>query len=178
MVSSHRQKGFSLVEIVVAIGIFAFAAVAILSLFSVALKMRADASLETRSFIIAEEVFSSIRMSGSIKDAMFRDGPALQIRNNQTVDLTRDKVVLGYPTNATVPFGLWHSARGQSPQQIWQNGALEPWALANQITTLAYVRGEATSQPNLYRIICEVRTPASLPLSKSKVITYATLFTL
>jgi prepilin-type N-terminal cleavage/methylation domain-containing protein len=172
------QKGFSLVEIVVAIGIFAFVAVAILSLFSVALKMRAESNLETKSFIIAQELFSSIKMAGGLNKAIFRDGPALQLRNNQFVDLTKDSVVIGYPNGTTVPFGLWHSARGQDPKLVWESGNLQAWAIANQISTLAYLRAEPTQSPNLYKVICEVKDPASLPLSKSKVIGYTTLFNL
>lgn len=161
-----------------AIGIFAFVVVAILSLFSVALKSRADSALETRATIIAGEVTSVIRMSGGLKTAMFRDGPALQDRNNQMVDLTRESVVLGYPTGTTVPFGLWHSARGKDPRRVWEDGALEPWAATNQISLLAYVRAVPTSTPGLYQLICEVRSPAALPLSRSKIVTFTTLFTL
>ena len=173
-----KSAGFSLVEAVVAIGIFAFVAVAILSLFSVALKSRADSALETRATIIAEEITSVIRMSGGLKNAMFRDGPALQDRNNQTVDLTREAVVLGYPTDTTVPFGLWHEARGKDPRRVWEEGALEPWVAANQINLLAYVRAVPTLTPGLYQLICEVRSPAALPLSHSKTVTFTTMFAL
>jgi len=175
---NKNELGFSLVEIVVAIGIFAFVAVAILSLFSVGLKNRAESHLESASTMIANELFSSIKMTGGIKAAMFRDGPALQARNNQTVDLTKDSVVIGYPKDTTVPFGLWHSARGQTPKALWESGNLESWAIANQISTLAYIRAEPTSVPNLYKIICEIRSPASLPLNKSRVNTYTTLLNL
>jgi hypothetical protein len=174
----RNNAGFSLVEVAVAVGIFAFAAVGILSLFSVALKSRADSALETRSAIIAEEIVSIIRMSGGLKNAIFRDGPALEERNNQSVDLTRDAVVLGYPTDTTVPFGLWHPARGKDPRRVWEDGALEPWVEANRISTLAYVRAVPTPTPGLYQLICEVRSPAGLPLSLSKTVTFTTMFAL
>jgi len=171
-----KVSGFSLVEIVVAIGIFAFAAVAILSLFSVALKLRADSSLETKAAIIAQELYSSISMAGGPKTASFRDGPALLARNNQKVDLTKEKIVLGYPTDTTTPFGLWHSSRGQDPEIVWENGITQSWAFANQIQTLAIISAKSVgSNPKLYQVTCEVRTPASLPLSKSKVNTFTTL---
>jgi len=178
MARVKNSAGFSLVEIVFAIGIFAFVAVAIISLFSAALKSRADSALETRAAIIAEEIMSAIRMSGGLKTVMFRDGPALQERNNQLVDLTRETVVLGYPIDTTVPFGLWHSARGKDPRGVWEGGALEPWAAANQISLLAYVRAVPTPTPGLYQLICEVRSPASLPLSRSRTVTFSTMFAL
>lgn len=172
-----KNAGFSLVEIVLALGIFAFAAVSILSLFSVALRLRSDSSLETRAFIIAEEVYASIAMSGGPKAAVFRDGPALHARNNQRVDLTRGKVLLGYPSDTTTPFGLWHPSRGQDPQVVWENGITQPWAMDNQIQTLALASAHPTSPgSSLYRVVCQVRTPATLPLSKSKVETFVTLF--
>lgn len=175
---TKSNAGFSLVEIVVAIGLFAFVAVAILSLFSVALKTRADSHLEGMSTIIANELFSSIKMSGGIEKAMVRDGPALQIRNNQSVDLTKDSVVIGYPINTTTPFGLWHSSRGQDPKTVWEDGKLEAWAINNQIATLAYLRAERTPNPNLYKVICEIRSPAILPKNKSHINIYTTLFNL
>ncbi len=179
IVRVNNAMGFSLVEITIAIGLFAFVAVAILSLFSVALKSRADSSLETRSAMIAQEVFSNIKMSGGLERSIFRDGPALQARNNQLVDFTRaQSVVLGFVSDTTVPFGLWHSSRGQDPKFLWETGKLEPWAQANQIQTLAYVH--ATPVPasggRLYQLTCEVRTPAALPLTKSRVNTYTTYF--
>jgi len=169
--------GFSLVEIVVAMGIFAFAAVAILGLYSVALKTRADSTLETRSAIIADEVFNVIAMSGGLGGVLFRDGPALQPRNNQRVNLSGgEKVLLGFVGGTTVPFGLWHSARGQDPQKVWENGVTDSWAFSNGIELVALVW--ATPLPSgvgLYKVNCSVRTPATLPLAASRSVTYTTL---
>jgi len=170
------EEGFSLVETTAAIGIFAFAAVAILSLFSVALDIRASSDLETNASIVAEEIVSSVAMSGGPKSVTFRDGPALQLRNNQTVDLTVGKVLLGYPAGTTTPFGLWHPSRGQDPQAVWESGIAQSWALENQIQTLALVSASRVSPgSDLYSVNCQVRSPASLPASKSKVETFTTL---
>jgi type II secretory pathway pseudopilin PulG len=169
--------GFSLVEVVLAIGIFSFVAVAILGLLSVGLKLRADSSLETRATIIAEELLSSISMSGGLTQAMFRDGPALQIRNNQSVDLTRQKVLIGYVGGTTVPLGLWHSARGQDPQGVWDKGVTDSWAIANGIETIALVSASPAASglnSGLYQVFVNVRTPASLPASISKSQTFST----
>jgi type II secretory pathway pseudopilin PulG len=174
---TRRNSAFSLVEVVLALGVFAFCAVAILSLFSVALRLRAESALETKSFMIAEEVYASIAMTGGPKSAVFRDGPALQARNNQRVDLTRGKVLLGYPTDTTTPFGLWHQTRGQDPQTVWENGITQPWAIDNQIQTLALASAHPVSPgSSLYRVVCQVRSPATLPLDKSRVETFTTLF--
>jgi type II secretory pathway pseudopilin PulG len=172
----RAEAGFSLVEIAFATGIFAFVAVAILSLFSVALDQRMASDLETKASIIAEEIVSSVSMSGGPKAATFRDGPALQTRNNQTVNLTTGKVLLGYPKGTTTPFGLWHPSRGQDPQVVWEAGITQSWALENQIQTLALVSADRLSpDSDLYRITCQVRSPASLPAHKSRVETFSTL---
>jgi type II secretory pathway pseudopilin PulG len=174
--SKHSFRAFSLVEVTIATGLFAFVAVAILSLISVALKFQSESSLETKSFIIAEELFSNIRMSGGLKNATFRDGPALAQRNNQKVDFTRGQsLLLGYPTATTTPFGLWHSSRGQNPESLWESGNLEPWAQNNQIQTLALIKATPISR-GIYHLTCQVRSPASLPLSKSKVVSFSTYF--
>lgn len=175
--------GFSLVEVTIAIGLFAFVIVAILSLFSVGLKLRSESALETKSSIIAQELFSSIRGSegsGGLKNVVFRDGPGLLARNNQSVDFTRgESLVVGFPSSTTIPFGLWHSSRGQNPQALWESGDLEPWAKNNQIQTLAFVRVTSMptpQNPRLYQISCDIRSPASLPLNQSKVVSYSTYF--
>jgi type II secretory pathway pseudopilin PulG len=62
---SGKGGGFSLVEVTIAIGIFAFVIVAILGLFPVALKQRSDSALETRAVLVAQQVFESIRASPS-----------------------------------------------------------------------------------------------------------------
>lgn len=174
----ERIDGFSLVEIVLAIGIFSFVAVAILGLFSVALKMRADSAFETRAAIISTEIFSSIKMSGGPLRAIFRDGPALLARNNTQVNFSREKVVVGYTGNTTVPFGMWHSSRGQDPQSVWDSGNLEPWALNNQIQTLALVSAlPVANKTNLYQVTCSVKTPASLPIGRASVTTFSTFMT-
>lgn len=177
----RRCAGFSLVEVVIAMGIFSFVAVAILGLLSVALKLRAESALETRSAIVAEEVFSAIRMSGGLDRAIFRDGPALQVRNNQRVNLTTEKVLLGFVGSTTVPLGLWHSARGQDPQGVWDSGVTQPWAAANGIGTIALVSAQRVSPPldsRLYRVTCFVRTPSSLPFSSSRSVAFSILMPL
>jgi len=171
------QAAFSLVEVAVAIGIFAFVAVGILGLLPTAMKMRAASAQETRATMIAQELFSSIAATGSLMTSSLRDGPGLQSNNNQIIDLTDEIVVLGYPPNTTVPYGLWSSDRGNDPQEVWETGQLPGWAVQNGIQTLA--RLSATNFPtswstNLYKVTCEVRTPASLPLENSRPAVFST----
>jgi len=161
--------GFSLVEVTVAIGIFAFVAIGILGLLPAALKLRSESAQETRAVMIAEELFASVAAAGSLTNVVVRDGPAGQPRNNATIDLTREPLLLGYPSQTTVPFGLWCSSRGSDPSEVWETGQLPAWAVANGIQTFALLRATGVAgTPGLYQVTCEVRSPASLPLSQSK----------
>lgn len=58
---THRFRGFSLVEIVVALGIIAFALVAILGLFPVAMREAREGRNETRAASIAQLIFGQLR---------------------------------------------------------------------------------------------------------------------
>ena len=64
-----------MVEVTVAIGIFAFVVVAILGLFPAALRLRTDSALETRAVMIANELFASVRASTNISNVTLRAGP-------------------------------------------------------------------------------------------------------
>jgi len=171
---ARQVQGFSLVEVSVAIGIFAFVAIGILGLLPAALRLRADSAQETRAVMIAEEIFASIVASGTLTNVVLRDGPAGQPRNNQSVDLTQDKILLGYPPQTTVPFGLWHSKRGSDPQEVWETGKLDAWATNNDIQTLALLWATNTGA-GVYRIVCEIRTPASVPLTNSTPTSFISL---
>jgi len=170
---ARQVQGFSLVEVSVAIGIFAFVAIGILGLLPAALRLRADSAQETRAVMIAEEIFASIAASGTLTNVVLRDGPAGQPRNNQSVDLTKDKILLGYPPQTTVPFGLWHSKRGSDPQQVWETGKLDSWAVDNDIQTLALLWATNTGS-GLYQVICEIRSPATIPLTNSTPTAFTT----
>jgi len=173
----RSQAAFSLVEVAVAIGIFAFVAVGILGLLPTAMKMRAASAQETRATMIAQELFSSILAASSLTNVVVRDGPGLRVNNNQFIDLVNEDVVLGYPPNTTVPYGLWSSDRGNNPDEVWTDGSLPGWAVQNGIQTLARLSATnlpATWSTNLYKVTCEVRTPASLPLENSRPTVFST----
>jgi type II secretory pathway pseudopilin PulG len=171
----RSEVGFSLVEVTVAIGIFAFVVVGVLGLLPTALRMRAESAQETRAVLIAQELFSSVFASGGVRSVVMRDGPGLTAAQNvdPRADLLAGPMMIGYPTQTTVPFYMWHSSRGQNPDQIWETGALPPDAVRNGIETLARLRAEPVpNSPDLFKVICEVRSGASLPLSRTRPTTF------
>jgi prepilin-type N-terminal cleavage/methylation domain-containing protein len=176
----RRRKtdgGFSLIEVTVAIGIFAFVAVGILGLLPAALKQRADSSRETRAVLIAEELFATLQAANSITNVVFRDGPKLEETNSQKVNLlSADGVVVGYPPQTSVPFYLWGGDRARDTAGAWVRGVLPPDALPNNIEALAKMSAAAvTNSPGLYRVTVEVRAPANVPLTNTPTVSFSTL---
>jgi type II secretory pathway pseudopilin PulG len=177
----NKPAAFSLVEVVIAIGIFSFVIVGIFGLLPAALKLREDSSQDTHAVLVAEEIFSSVRSSESIRNVTLRDGPGLGPQNNvyPGANLTTGNLVLGYPSQTTVPFGLWHSSRGNDPDGLWETGDLPDWAVRNGIATLAKISAQPIppptgTSPTLYQIKVEVRSPASLPLQFSRPASFTT----
>ena len=64
MSSMNSQRGFSLLEVVVTLGLFAFVIVALLGFFPIAQRSTADASALTEAPLIAESIFSLLQISG------------------------------------------------------------------------------------------------------------------
>lgn len=172
----HRAAAFSLVEVTVAIGIFAFVVVGILGLIPTALKLRAESAQETQAVLIAEELLAAVRASSSITNVIVRDGPALQERNNRSVNLDGGQVaVLGYAAQTTVPYYFWGPG-DRPPGPPWFDGQLGD-ATDNDITTLARISAtRIPGSPGLYRVEVQVRTPAMLALTNTQPITLTTLF--
>lgn len=172
----RRLTGFSLVEVTVAIGIFAFVVVGIIGLLPTALRLRADSARDTRAALIAKELMSSVKASPSITNVIMRDGPGLEVGNNQWVNLsnTADYLVLGYPAQTSVPFFLWGGSRNVgTPQSAWEGGVMPPGAQDNGVETLARVWARPAVDtngvivPKLYHISVEVRSPANVPLTNA-----------
>ena len=172
----QRSPAFSLVEVTIAIGIFAFVVVGVMGLLPAGMRMRADSAAETRGVLISEELFAAVRAAPSLGSVVVRDGPAMLVRNNQTISITNKVVVIGYPSQTTVPYFLWGGERSDvgTPDSAWVQGQMPAGAVANAIDTLA--RLSATNLGGgLYRVNVEVRAPASIPLANSRPSTFSTL---
>jgi type II secretory pathway pseudopilin PulG len=165
------EGGFSLVEVTVAIGIFAFVVVGVLGLLPTAMKLRAESAQETRAVMIAQEMFSSVYSSSSITNVILRDGPGLGSGNNQRLDLTKQMFVLGYPVQTAVPYWLFRN----NAASAWSNMPTE--AAVNNIETMAKLSAtNVPDVPGLYQVTVEVRSPASIPLKFTKPTVFKTYF--
>lgn len=170
-VRSHRSlEGFSLVEVTIAIGIFAFVIVAILGLFPVALRQRSDAALETRAVLVAQQIFESIRSSPSTNRIYL---PPLVIMGAEDPDL-RFKSLGAFPV--TLQFGrIGTSAlRAIDGGSGWTSVATETDADALARISIAPVAGVS----GLYRATVDYGRPASLPEAKRKNFSFTKLVTM
>lgn len=177
-VALFRAGGFSLVEVTIAIGIFAFVVVGVVGLFPTALKMRQDASAETRAVMAAEEIFASIKAAPNLNNLVLRRGTKTEdvIR----VNLTTGAVALGYSIQSSVPFFAWwpgsEKAEYKDAAKAWREGSSDAATQANSINALIFVSAtNLPTNPNLYQVSVQVRSPASLPLDKARPVNFTSL---
>ena len=165
--------GFSLVEVTIAIGIFAFVIVGILGLLPAGMRQRADSAADTRAVLIAEELLASVKVSPSLNAVTMRDGPR---KTNVVVDLANNPVAMGYPSRTTYPFFLWNKARltAPDPDAPWVRGEMPAEAVKNGIDILARVSARRITN-GLYQVTVEVRSPANVPLTNTRPVTLSTL---
>ena len=170
----QRSPAFSLVEVTIAIGIFAFVVVGVMGLLPAGMRMRADSSAETRGVLISEELFAAVRAAPNLSNVVVRDGPGMRSGNNRTINLLSGQSVLGYPSQTTVPYWSFDKNPGSSWTNAGGADAEVAQSSANAIDTLT--RLTATSLGGgLYRVNVEVRAPASVPLTNSRSSLFSTL---
>jgi type II secretory pathway pseudopilin PulG len=171
----QRSQAFSLVEVTIAIGIFAFVIVGVMGLLPAGMRMRADAAADTRGVLISQELFAAVRAAPSLSNVSLRKGPgqkADDLRRN--INLTTKAYVQGYPNQTTVPYFEYKD----NPERSWSNAdSRDPQVVQSAeqaIDTIA--RLSATNLGGgLYRVNVEVRAPASIPLTNSRTSLFSTL---
>ena len=170
----QRSQAFSLVEVTIAIGIFAFVIVGVMGLLPAGMRMRADAAADTSGVLISEELFAAVRAAPNLTNVVVRDGPGLRPGNNRTINLLNGQSVLGYPSQTTVPYWSFDRSPGSSWTNAGGSDAEVAQSAANAIDTLT--RLTATNLGGgLYRVNVEVRAPASIPLTNSRSSLFSTL---
>ena len=166
-VRSHRSlEGFSLVEVTIAIGIFAFVIVAILGLFPVALRQRSDAALETRAVLVAQQIFESIRGSSNTNSIFLPPLFNMSGTNNTLTsqNLSSFPLALRYGRQRTAAF----DSAGASE---WTDGSSSVTADALARISISPVAGVS----GLYRATVDYGRPASLPEAKRKNFSFTKL---
>jgi hypothetical protein len=167
-----KVDGFSLIEVTVAMGIFAFVIVGIIGLFPVAMRQQADAAFETRAKIIAEQIFQGIQASASLDNVFLpplidagKDGK-LQQRG-----LKSGPILLGFADRGTA---LNHIYPGAAE---WENGDLGSGTTQQGVTYLARASVQQEGgNPALQRVTVQVGYPATLPVAARRNENFTKLF--
>ena len=195
-----KLDAFSLVEVTIAIGIFAFVIVGIIGLFPTALRMQSKSAVETRSAMVAQQIFAAVDLSiakwtntnaaaNVFANIILRDGPGLVTNNSRGVSLVNPNrpVVVGYSAKSSSPFYLWTNtsaaawsngiASGAGAQEPPSGAKNNPPAISNDIITLARITAisNVSGNPKLHQVTVEVRSPAVAPLSNTPPSVFSTL---
>lgn len=106
------DQGFSLIEIVLALGIVSFAIVGIMGLFPVAMKSAQESQRETRAAQIARRIFDELQSLPSTNTALIRGASItnlsdriqnINLANSATYVLGYDEQGVGLPNTITPP---------------------------------------------------------------------------
>lgn len=158
--------GFSLVEVTIAIGIFAFVVVAIMGLFPIAMKQRSDAAFETRAVLIARQIFETVDAAGSLTNVVLTRGENDVVRTN-----------LSNITNASTPLVLGYEYRGTEPGVLYASDPAARWSsqtIEQDETAKARVTARVVTN-SLLQLTVEVGEPANLPADKRRILTFTSL---
>lgn len=165
--SHRRYSAFTLVESVIAIGIFAFVIVGILGLFPAGMRRQAESGAEVRARIIAESIFESIKASDTLQNSKI----PIEIGsgNLQFGNFIQGRL-LGFGQDGTGINYVWPAGSTAD----WESGNVPP----NQdITTKARILATPVNgTPNLYRVTAEIGSPANLPSAVRKTFSFTSYF--
>jgi len=175
----RKLAAFTLIEVCVAIGIFAFVLVGILGLFPVALKQRKEAEFQDRTVLIARQMFEaadgasvptnvvSFLTNVSLRTTEYEGGANnVSVTNISGITNTNTPLVFGYKIDGSAPsypFGLSASAWSEADVQGQTN-------LTAKSSTSAQIIAN-TNTDDLCRIgLMQVTVgyPADLPADKRK----------
>ncbi|MEI8293772.1 MAG: prepilin-type N-terminal cleavage/methylation domain-containing protein [bacterium] len=152
-----NRSAFSLVEVVVALGIVSFAVLAIVGMLPMALKSAQDSMRETDSTLIAQRIFSELQTGSGSNRSITKDTNG----GTQTLFLTAHNSTnnfLGFKEDGRVN-GFTTSAP--------QNADLDYYAQISVFTN--------TGISNLSRIQIDITAPAAAPPSARTTNSFTTL---
>lgn len=156
--SAQTSLAFSLIEVVLAVGVISFALVGIIGLFPVAMQSALDSQRETQVAFIARSLFSELQRVDGEKAYVTetQPGKSLEEGTAKTVDLSN-------PTSGSPPT-FFFNVDGQMVTS------------ATDATYSASIKVDRTGQPaGLSRVDVEIAVPANAPTGNQKKYNFVTL---
>jgi type II secretory pathway pseudopilin PulG len=166
---TDSSGGFSLIEVVLAIGIVSFALVAILGLLPVALDSARNSQRETHAALIARTIFTDLNSRMNPKRFLIVSGGSVSLPTTEIVDLTRDENhFLSYDSDGLV--------LGTITPAAFESGTPDAGYVVH-IETRQLDPGStsATSRKGMSQISVSVEAPGAAFRSKRAVYPFATL---
>ncbi len=161
MLIPSKKHGFSLIEVVLALGVIAFALVGIMGLFPVAMKSAQESQRETRATLIAQQIFSDLRVSAGTNRFVISGATA---NDTNSLSLASDgNLYLAFGTNGSPITSVNAAAFTNS----------YPDLTASYLANISVDTNTGTS--NLSRVQTTIETPASAPSAARAKYTFVTL---
>ena len=150
-----------MIEVVLALGVIAFALVGIMGLFPVAMKSAQESQRETRATLIAQQIFSDLR-TGTSSNRFLVYGTN-STNTSLIISSSGSNVYLAYDTNGV-------------PVTPISSGAFSTSYADRAVSFLASVTVDTnTGMSNLSRIQTTIETPAAAPSTNRSKYTFVTL---
>jgi uncharacterized protein (TIGR02598 family) len=161
-----RGRGFSLIEVTLALGVIAFALVAIMGLFPVAMKSATESQRETRATFIAQSVFADVGSGTSPTNTFIAIGTNFQHSSG--------RVAVNLKNGATnyLAFSEEGTPLGTLTASEFQNSIVT----ANSAYGAAVFVTQDATFSNLTRVEVQVEAPAAAPRTARTKYNFVTLF--
>lgn len=147
-------EGFSLIEIVVALGVISFALVGIMGLFPAAMKSALESQRETRATLIAQQIYSDLR-SGTGTNAPLTINSTGGSRVWTNLNLSTPSTTQIYYSDSGNPVGT-----SETPSSLF-------------LVTISVAPD--TPAGNLSRVQSDIETPVAAPANARSRYTFVTL---
>lgn len=163
--SKGGDRGFSLVEIVLALGIVSFCLLALYGLLPMGYKNAQDSRRETRAAFIAEQVVSDLRTSTFNNAAVLLSDANNNLRVSLPLDLgTTDDHFFGCDSE--------NRLTGEVTSAEYNSGVTD-----GNVEFLSQIKIETTTFKDLSRVLVEVSAPPNVPLSARQRYSFVTFIT-
>lgn len=156
------RRGFSLIEIVAALGIAGVSIIGILSIFPAALETALDSKNETRITLIAQGVFADIKAS---------DFSSVKIKNGPAADDYTTAFSLGTFQDLVFLF----DAEGKVVEQATNQAPYVNGSPAHDFIVRVTNNYNTSDYPDMALVEVSVEVPAAAPQAKRKKYTFITL---
>lgn len=156
-----KKSAFSLIEIVLALGVISFALVGIMGLFPVALRSAQESQRETRAALIAQQIFSDLRAgTGTKRFVTYGSSPTIF-----------PVTISNHGSNAF----LVYNPSGFGITNISESEFFGPYDSTNAAFLAQISINTNTGIPNLSQVQTTVETPAIAPTANRSKYTFVTL---